>query len=567
MQNSRTPLATAPKGPRLGPDPDLMNLLNSLRARFSLIHVPTREEDRLARWLFSKRSALGSPERKLKVWSVTSGLIEFDPQGEAAADEGTRAPGRALEQAFKEVRDLGPRAEDEGTIYVFRDLHPFYRERDVVRRLRDIAREFRGTRSTLILVSPTLSVPEDLEVEVEVCDFPLPSPEVIGRSIYDDIVQQIRESNARQRDPASHRALDESPELREAVLRAASGLTLVEAENALAKAVVEGKGLTWKAVEVVNREKKRFVRRIPGLEYIPVDEINMGSVGGFDRAKAWFEERGHAFSAEAAEFGLEPPKGVLMLGFPGTGKSLAVKALAKQWNMPLLRLDMSALKAGVVGKSEANLHEALRVASSISPCLLWLDELEKAFAGAGSSWVGDSGVAKGIFGIFLTWLQEQKGCFVYGTANDIRALPPELLRKGRFDEIFFVDFPTYEERVEILRIHLTRRGRNPDAYQLEDVAREMPGFVGAEIEQVVRDALYRAFHDKKRGRADDLTTAHLIEAANSTVPLIHTMADQLKPLRQFVEDGRAVRVSSARDEVNEVTLAAIVSRDDETPTL
>lgn len=529
----------------LQPNPDLLNLTRSLQARFSLIYIPTREEDRLVRWLHSRRTSFGGP-REVKVWSITSGLVGYDPEKAAVADSETMAPGRALEKVWQDVSRLGDSAMDgAGALYVFRDLHPHFKDRSVVRWLRDLARDLRGTLSTVILVSPTLEVPSDLEMDIEVCDFPLPSREALGQSIYDKIVLEHKEDGL---------GVDDSPDLRHAVLRAASGLTQVEADNALSKAVAECGGLNAGVVDVVNREKKRFVRRTAGLDFVATGEIDMDGVGGLDVAKRWFDERLMGMSPEATAFGLEAPKGVTMLGLPGTGKSLTARALAHQWHLPLLRLDLSALKSSDHGKSEGNLQAALKVAGSIAPCVLWLDEIEKAFAGAGASWVGDSGVAKGMFGMFLTWMQEQKGVFVYATANDVTALPPELLRKGRLDEVFFVHFPTLDERMKILGIHLEKRGRKPSDYDLRAVAEATVLYVGAELEQIVKDGLYRAYHDKLRGAVDDLTTQHLLDVARRMVPLSRTMGDQLRPLLTFVEEGRAVRASALRDEVNEAAI-------------
>jgi len=266
------------------------------------------------------------------------------------------------------------------------------------------------------------------------------------------------------------------------------------------------------------------------LEYYPTDR-SMAEVGGLDQLKDWLERRGRAFGAGARQFGLDAPKGVLLLGVQGCGKSLTAKAIAAAWQFPLLRFDLGKVFGGIVGQSEGNIRTALQVAQALAPCVLWIDEIEKGLAGMGSSDQTDGGTTARVVGTLLTWMQEKREpVFVVATANRIDMLPPELLRKGRFDEIFFVDLPTQSVRREILSIHLHRKNREPQGYDVEALARSSAGFSGAELEEAVREGLFDAYAE---GR--ELRTEHIARALEKTYPLSRTMADQIEGLRKWAK--------------------------------
>jgi SpoVK/Ycf46/Vps4 family AAA+-type ATPase len=308
-------------------------------------------------------------------------------------------------------------------------------------------------------------------------------------------------------------------------LNAARGLTCIEAENVFAKSLVMGRQLD---LSVIIAEKEQLIRRSQVLEYYESVD-GFANVGGMGLVKLWLRKRGMAFTEKARRFGLPEPKGLLLLGVQGSGKSLLAKAVASQWQLPLLRLDLGRVFSELVGSSEQNIRTALRLAESVSPCVIWLDEIEKGLAGATGSGTSDAGTSARVFGSLLTWMQEKTSpVFVIGTANDISALPPEVLRKGRFDEIFFVDLPQPQERREIFAIHLARRGRDPLDFDLNELALTSEGFSGAEIEQIIIDGLYDAFED---GR--ELTDEDLFRNMKSTIPLSQTMESKISALRQW----------------------------------
>jgi SpoVK/Ycf46/Vps4 family AAA+-type ATPase len=292
-------------------------------------------------------------------------------------------------------------------------------------------------------------------------------------------------------------------------------------------------------VQAVFAEKRQIIRKNVLLEYYsPADTFN--EVGGLDNLKEWLRIRADAFSAEALEFGLPPPRGVLLLGVQGCGKSLCAKAVASAWQMPLLRFDMGRMFGSLVGSSEENVRRAIAVAESVAPAILWVDEIDKAFSGSQGSGTSDGGTTARVFGTFLTWLGEKTApVFVVATANDISHLPPELLRKGRLDEIFFVDLPSEAERLEIFRVHIQKRGRDAAQFDLAALAASSEGFSGAEIEEAVNSALYEAFHAR-----EELSTGFVESALRQTAPLSRTMDDQINRLRAWAE-GRARPASGA----------------------
>jgi SpoVK/Ycf46/Vps4 family AAA+-type ATPase len=421
----------------------------------------------------------------------------------------------------------------EPALFVFKDLHPFLTKSNfaVTRKLKDIALHLKNSHKTIIIVAPVLEIPTELEKEITVLNHPLPTrDELSGR--LDDIIADVKQFKHVQI------ALDEAG--RERLLQAALGLTLGEAENVFAKIIVKSERLSAEDVNEVLAEKQQIIRKSGLLEYYATNE-SFEHIGGLAVLKEWLDKRAAAFTGEARTFGLPAPKGILLLGVQGCGKSLCAKAVSNRWQLPLLRFDMGRMFGSFVGSSEENVRRAIAVAESVAPAILWVDEIDKAFAGSQGSGVSDGGTTARVFGTFLTWLSEKTvPVFVVATANEIAHLPPELLRKGRLDEIFFVDLPGAAERTEIFRIHLTKRGRDASGFDLAALTEASVQFSGAEIEEAINSALYDAFSARS-----ELTTAHVQAALAQTVPLAKTMAEQIAELRQWA-DGRARNANVAR---------------------
>jgi hypothetical protein len=503
-----------------------------IRARYPLLYVLTWEEGRV----LAQVTALSAQrDKKVFEWSVTTGLVPGGTsiQSQKHRDTATQDPLVALDRV---VEQLDP------AIYIFKDFHPFLARSNmsVIRRLREIAAFLKNSYKTILLVSPMLEIPPELEKDVTVVDFDLPRA-----ADFHDLLNRIAvevKGNPKIK-------LNLTPATREKIVHSLLGLTLAEAENVLAKTLVMRGGLDERSVEVIFGEKKQVIRKSGLLEYYDSAE-NLQTVGGVDALKDWLTKRSIAFRDEARAFGLAAPKGILLLGVQGCGKSLVAKAISQFWRLPLLRFDVGRVFGSLVGSSEENVRRAIRVAESVAPAILWVDEIDKAFRGSRSSGAAtDGGTSARVFGTFLTWLSEKTApVFVVATANDVAQLPPELLRKGRFDEIFFIDLPAAAERMEIFSIHLQKRKRDPVKFDLAELADASLGFSGAEIEESIVSALFDVYYEKK-----ELTTEALVKSLRATVPLSKTMSEDIAELRRWAE-GRArpattdvVGVEVARD--------------------
>jgi SpoVK/Ycf46/Vps4 family AAA+-type ATPase len=375
-----------------------------------------------------------------------------------------------------------------------------------------------------------MRIAPELSKDVTVIDFGLPGPDDFNK-LLDRIIEDVK-NNPKVK-------IELGPEGRERLISAARGLTLKEAENVFAKTLVSDGRLSDDDVNIVFSEKQQVIKKSGLLEYYESQE-KFSDVAGLENLKAWLRKRAIAFTDRAHKFGLPPPRGALLLGVQGCGKSLCAKAVSGLWNVPLLRFDVGRMFSSLVGSSEENIRRAIQVAESVAPVILWVDEIDKALAGAASSAGSDGGTAARVFGTLLTWLSEKTSpVFVIATANDISRLPPELLRKGRLDEIFFVDLPTAVERREIFRIHLEKRGRKVAAFDLEELAAVSEGFNGAEIEEAVIAGLFDAFSS-----GTDLSTPILKAAIAETVPLSKTMSEELNRLRTWAV-GRSRPASGA----------------------
>ena len=488
-----------------------------IRARYPLLWVVTPEESRA----LAELDALARRQRKpLYLWSATSGVV--NPAIPSRVDASKRDPLSLLTAIMEDA---------ESGLWILRDFHPYLRDHTVVRRLREAAFTLKSSNKTVILLGPVLKIPPELEKELTVVDFTLPSRAELQIQLSSII------DTADGHDDISVN-LDRRQQSR--LVQACLGLTSDEASNAIAKAIIQAGGrLDREAIESVTAEKQQIIRKSGLLEYYRSDE-RLATVGGLDVLKEWLRKRVRAFGEEARAFGLPEPKGILLVGVQGCGKSLVAKSVANSWRLPILRLDVGRLFSSLVGSSEENLRGAIRLAESIAPVVLWVDEIEKGFSGVGSSNVSDAGTAARVFASFITWLQEKQApVFVIATANTVSQLPPELVRKGRFDETFFVDLPDANERADIWRIHLAKRHRDPNSFDLPTLAMASDGLSGAEIEQALIAGLYEAF-DQNR----PLQMSDLLDVLQDTVPLSQMMQEEIDALREWARQ-RARPASSS----------------------
>lgn len=509
-------------------------MANLFKARFPFLYISTWEEDRVLSLIRSIASnqELIKTERKVITWKITTGI-----EGEGDGKGDTKSALKALEYIGK---------YQEPAIFVLHDFHIYFgddvrpADHQVVRKLRDISLSLKRSPNpkNVVFLSPVLRLPHDLEKDVTIFDFDLPTFDEI-KQILDDLIAVNKRSGRIE--------INLTEEEKEKLVKAALGLTLSEAENAFARAMVEDGKLSIDDVEIILGEKEQIIKKTGILEFVN-SRLNMDDVGGLENLKRWLRKRNKSWLESAQKYGLPAPKGVLITGVPGCGKSLISKAISEMWQLPLLRLDMGKIFSGLVGSSEDNMRKALQTAEAIAPSILWIDEIEKGFSGINST--GDGGTATRIFGHFLTWMQEkEKPVFVIATANNISGLPTELLRKGRFDEIFFVDLPTHRERVEIFRVHLKKRLKDPDVLgnfqiseaNLNDLAWLTEGFVGAEIEQVVINGLFEAFYEER-----SVTLADFEKICKQFIPLSVTQAEQIKTIRDWA-NVRAVAATPKED--------------------
>ncbi|MDR1533863.1 MAG: AAA family ATPase [Planctomycetota bacterium] len=505
-----------------------------IRSRYPVIYVVTWEEGRVVEAAAEIGARLG---KKVYTWTCLNGLAGHGPAGQNQPKPGNSASRDPL-AALREVMDF-----KESALFIFKDFHAFLSRNNVtvIRGLREIARDFTTSFKTIILTGPILNLPPDLEKDVTVLDFPLPGPAELDT---------LLERAARELAANPKLKLDLSGDSREEILKAVQGLTLAEAESVFAKALVLHGRLGVEQIPDILAEKRQIIRKSGMLDFYDSD-ASLAEVGGLENLKNWLVKRKLAFSDKAGGFGLPPPRGVLLLGVQGCGKSLCAKAVSALWKLPLLRLDIGRIFNSLVGGSEENIRRAISVAEGVAPCILWVDEIDKAFGGlSGSS--TDSGTSQRVLGSFLTWLAEKRSSvFVAATANNVTNLPPELLRKGRFDEIFFVDLPNSRERESIVSIHLRRRRRSPENFDLAGLAGAAAGFSGAEMEQAVISGLFDAFYDGGR----EVTTTDILRALVETVPLSRTMAEEIERLRNWCQTRARPATAAERENVSASRLA------------
>jgi len=467
-----------------------------LRARYPVLVVVSLEEERVEGEIAQVCQGLG---RSVYLWDFVEGY-QGSPTNQGVAK---RNPLQALEFVDK---------VSQGAVFVLRDFDRFWEDVAVSRKLRNLGRQLKELPQNLILLTTTGLVPLHLRELVTIVDFPLPGVETIRQEL---VKFGIRDQ-----------------ELLEELTRACQGLSLERIRRVLSLAVADHGELQAGDVTLILAEKQQSIRQTEILDFFP-DKTGIEDIGGLDNLKEWLMRRRYAFTDRARQYGIPYPRGLMLVGIQGTGKSLTAKAIAHHWSLPLLRLDVGRLFGGLLGESESRTRQMTQLAEALAPCVLWVDEIDKAFSGDSRA---DGGTTNRVFGTFLTWMAEKTApVFVVATANNIRALPPELLRKGRFDEVFFVGLPNQEERAQIFAVHLNRvRGYNLRQYDLDRLAYETPNFSGAEIEQIIIEAMHIGFSQNR-----DFTTEDILEAASQIVPLAQTASGEVEYLLEWAKSGKA----------------------------
>lgn len=478
-----------------------------LRARFTLIVVVTPEEERA---LQSIKKVCDGSHRPCLTWDLADG---YQILGNSSTPLPNAAdPLTALEQVEKSEGEV---------ITILKDFHESWSNPQIKRKLRSLAHSLKYTRKSILITTTNSKIPAEIRDEVVIMEYPAPNTQEL-----EEVLKRLSQT------PGAK--INLTPLGREKLVQAALGLSTAQAQRVFAKAIVSNGILDDRDIDLVTEEKKQVIRESEALEFFATTET-ADDVGGLEVLKEWLRLRERAFTHQARQYGLPAPKGIALIGIPGTGKSLTAKMIGGLWKLPLLRLDTGALFGSLVGESEERVRRALKIAETVAPCIIWIDEMEKGLAHGGL----DSGTSQRVFGAILTWMQEKTApCFVVATANDISQLPPELLRKGRFDEIFFLDLPTSIERREIFIVHLRKRQRLPQDYDIERLTLESEGYVGAEIEQAVIDAMYIGFNNDR-----EFTTEDISQSLKRLVPLSVSQREIVQALRQWLRQGRAQSAS------------------------
>lgn len=515
-------------------------LTNLFKARFSFVYIPTWEEIRVIELItkIANNTKVIKSKRDVFVWSSTEGLNKILSKGQERVNiNNAENPSEALNYID---------SYNKPAIMILKDVHPLLgiqgRNADYgfIRKIRDVAGSLKNAdfSKNVVILAPTLVLPNDLQKDITVVDFDLPTLDEL-KSLLDEMLDMNEGSGI---------LIDLDEKDKELLCKAAQGLTLQEAENAFARAMVTKGQLTVKELDIILEEKCQVIKKTGILEFINTT-VNIDDVGGLENMKKWLSKRNNSWLGTAQkDYNLPAPKGVLITGVAGCGKSMTAKAMSAMWQLPLLRLDIGKIFSGLVGSSEENMRKAIQTAEAVAPSILWIDEIEKGFGGSSGGEM-DGGTTSRVFGTFLTWMNEKtKPVFVIATANNISRLPAEMLRKGRFDEIFFVDLPTVNERKIIFKLHLEKRlkGSKSKDFAITDdllsrLAQATEGFGGSEIEQAVVSALFEAFSENRTLQEKDL-----FKVIENTVPLSTTQSEQILAIREWANE-RAV-AATAHDE-------------------
>lgn len=518
------------------------HLTNLFKARFSFVYIPTWEEIRIVELITKIANNVQTikTKRDVFIWSSTEGLKKNLPEGQEKVNNASE-PVEALNFIDR---------YNSPAILILKDVHTLLgannrtADYNFIRKIRDVACSLKNAECSknVVIIAPTLTLPMELQKDITVVDFDLPTLDEI-KSLLNEMISMNEGSGI---------LIDLNEDEKEILCKGAQGLTLQEAENAFARAMVAKGQLTVKELDIVLDEKCQVIKKTGILEFIKSD-LRIDDIGGLENMKKWLSKRNNSWLGKAQkDYNLPAPKGVLITGIAGCGKSLTAKAMSAMWQLPLLRLDVGRIFSGVIGSSEENMRKAIQTAEAVAPCILWIDEIEKGFGGSRGEM--DGGTATRVFGSFLTWMQEKvKPVFVIATANNISSLPPEMLRKGRFDEIFFVDLPIINERKVIFDLHLNKKLKNSISkdFQVTEelltrLAEATEGFVGAEIEQIVISALFEAFAEDRTLQESDL-----FRVIENTVPLSTTQSEQIIAIREWA-NVRAVAATSHDEQYNYV---------------
>ena len=498
-----------------------------LKANFPLLYLTTTEYNRVTQKL---RTLCFGLDIKFNTWDAVDGLMTHkkDSSNRLVGCEPHEANSETMDSfsLFEYIRHALLEQNDRvPEVFVMEDCHKNFDQAKYPEELRKLSGEMKGYNKHIIFVGPFTKLPVEAEKYITILNVDLPNR--------DDL--RIRLHYVAGKDYSI------SPDLEKFILDSALGLTDTEADLAF-RLAKEKVGLNNKeCIKIIANEKEQIIKKSGILDYIPVNMSLQDTVGGLENLKAWLLQRSKAFELKAKEFGLPEPKGILLLGVPGCGKSLTAKCIASEWKQPLLKLDIGKVFQAEVGSSENNIRQALATAEAIAPCVLWIDEIEKGLSTSGGE--RDGGTNSRVFSTILTWMQEKKNeVFVIATANNIEKIPAELLRKGRFDEIFFVDLPTEKERKTIFEIHIRNKRRDPNNFDLAELAQKAKGFSGAEIEEAVNEALFTAYNDGREPEQNDI-----LKAIQETWPLSKTMQESIIKLRQWAK-ARAKLASEANTE-------------------
>jgi SpoVK/Ycf46/Vps4 family AAA+-type ATPase len=494
-----------------------------IRASFACIWVRTHEEERAIKAINAVVKKLEAEEAALTkkpklgellyVWDCKGEIIQYVEE-----DEDKEGSHRKCEEPHEVFPVFASNVFPEKSALIVLDFNFFFGDNALLlRSIRNTLNVLKRDGKIVIFVAPRLAFPEEIEKEISVIPFPLPGREEL-KSYLNFVVKSASKGK---------NADEVSDDTKEKLIDAALGLTSQEAEDAFSLAIVKNIKLNGDSVKTVLEQKVQILRKDGVLEYIkPIHK--MEDIGGLENLKGWLSKRRKAFGKKAREFGLPSPRGILLVGISGCGKSLTAKACASNWELGIYRLDVGKIFTKLMGESESNARKVIEVAEAVAPCILWIDEIEKGMAGSKASGELDSGVTARVIGTLLTWMQEKEApVFVVATANDVTKLPPELLRKGRFDEIFFVDLPNPEERAEIIKIQLKHRNRT--LTDIQPIIEKSDGYTGAEIEQAIVASLHECYDDGERA----LTTEDVVQQLKLFVPLAETMKEDVDFLKQW----------------------------------
>ena len=485
-------------------------LMLLLKARYPVIYINTIEEDRIE--YIIRKNIKTNLNRSIYSWDFVDGYTN-NPNNQGFAK---RNPLQALELVERLTSETP-------ALFLLKDFNRFLADVSISRKLKNLSRILKLQPKTIIIISSELIIPKELQDLITVLNFHLP----VESEINQELNRLLISLN-----------IDIDFQLLEKLTRACQGLSLERIRRVLSKIIAFYKTINENSIEILLDEKKQIIRQTQILEYWSTDE-NITNIGGVDDLKKWLKKRKTSFSVQASNYGLPTPRGLLLIGIQGTGKSLTAKAIANEWQLPLLKLDVGKLFGGIVGESESRLRQMIELAETLSPCILWIDEIDKAFTIGESK--GDSGTSNRVFGTFITWLSEKdKPVFVVATANNVDLLPLELIRKGRFDEIFFLDLPKKKEREEIFKIHLQEfRPKTWKSFDYSKLAQLSESFSGAEIRQSIIDSMYHAFYEKR-----EFTTTDICTSLKEIIPLADLENQQMLKLQTWVTSGRIRSASS-----------------------